>query len=456
MLERTQRENQTGLNARLAEVADEAEKRLVSLDEQVNQAMADVRATISDVENMPTKTVDWIIREAGKKIVVPTPSPTEPEPQTIWKSPVFDAAGARGLQLELRAYGFPDKGTSGTGEDKANCSIFLRAAKGTHIAFRLAMGPHSQTFERKFNTPTACFGTSRLCFVQDYIDSKTDTLRIKVEVLESVCELDSEGVKKETTSPDLSSVLKLYRHVNNRVLSQVKSQVDHFRALSVRHVEWRLEEASTMKRAFPRGTPMTSKEFDAAGIAGLQLVFYPSGHDCASEGFCSLYLSAPQGATVRCSLQAGRERRELTQTFDQPGQFGRANFCRFESCQDEEEDTVLIVLEIEDAHQDLVTRFGQMPPANAGIRSLTDEVDGKDAAGPPNASQERNSAMKLQMMARTLPAELQETKVLPSLWSSRNKHDPQFDAMRSTAKRAGMHRAHSQTDTGWRKRPVLH
>lgn len=207
----------------------------------------------------------------------------------------------------------------------------------------------------------------------------------------------------------------LHRHVNNRLLQQVRSQVEHFKARTVRRVEWCLEEASMMVRSFPRGAPMCSKEFDAAGIEGMQLSFFPSGYDGASDGFCSLFLSAPAGTTLRCHLQAGTERRELRHTYDTPGRFGRTNFCRFESAIDVERNVVMIALEVEDAHQDMVARTGHLPPPSAGMRSLVDE---------PRMITPLGSVLKLQRQMPYVPPELKEVKVLPALKAAKNCHDP--------------------------------
>lgn len=435
----------------LSKVQQEANESLGRLNKDIRDGMDDVRATISDVENMPTKKVEWVIKDANKHIKAPEPTADEMEPYSSWFSPRFDAAGARGLQLELRVYGYVDHTNT---EDKGDCAVFLRAAKGTNIAFRLSIGPHSQVFERKFHGADDKHGTSRLCFFRDHIILKSDTLVVGVEVLESICCLDKsggqgkpvDGMEQEESNIDCS--LKLYRHINNRVLSQVKGQVEHFKSLCVRKVEWRLEEASSMRRCYPKGAPIASKEFDAAGVAGLQLIFYPGGHDTATEGFCSLFMQAPFGATLRCHLHAGRERRELVHTWDKPGQFGRTNFCRFDSCVDEEQDVVLLTCEIEDAHQDLIARLGHLPPANSGLRSLEE--------CPPtecNGSVETGSALKLQSSSRNLPRELEEVKVLPSLWASRSKRDTRVDAARSLIicqkdkdHRMIGHRSLSQTD----------
>lgn len=76
-------------------------------------------------------------------------------------------------------------------------------------------------------------------------------------------------------------------------------------------------------QTFAKDQAVRSTAFQAAGISGMQLVFYPQGcagglkapglekgHRGARPGFCSLFLSCPPGCTLRCWLWAGRWRRE--------------------------------------------------------------------------------------------------------------------------------------------------
>merc|ERR1711977_447757 len=121
---------------------------------------------------------------------------------------------------------------------------------------------------------------------------------------------------------------------------------------AIRHVEWRIEQASELRSHFPRGQALCSKEFEAACLEGLQFQFYPSGHSKATEGYCSFFLYAPAGAALKFALQADPQRREVSQELaDEPGCAGRTNFCLFDSCVDKDTDSVLLILDIDDAHQ---------------------------------------------------------------------------------------------------------
>merc|ERR1712046_527193 len=89
----------------------------------------------------------------------------------------------------------------------------------------------------------------------------------------------------------------------------------------------------------------------AAGLEGLQLVFFPSGFTGAKEDHCSVFLYCPGDTMLKFLLSAGPHRRDARISFEQPGFFGRTNFCRFDSCIDSIDDSVLLVLEIEEALQ---------------------------------------------------------------------------------------------------------
>lgn len=397
----------------LKEHSASAARRFDGVDDQLERLWA----AFSDVQNVPTRKVDWVIRGAAQRLKLPRVDDGEdPAPYVSWTSPLFDAAGASGLTLEFRL--FRPSNSPAEDDRRGDCAVLLRAPKGTHIAFRLSIGSVSETFEHKF-TSDKPMGTQRLCFLAQHIDDLTGTLRTGVEILECIYQFDRSAIEDKAVQddgqpPPLDTFFQCQRHVNNRVLDQVKLQIDYFRTRMTRRIEWRLEQASLMKRSFPRGAPMCSKEFDAAGIENMQILFYPSGYDGAGEGFCSAYLTAPAGVTLKSWLQVGSERREINHTFDKAGQLGRANFCRFENCVAEEDDTVLIVFEIQEAHVDLVARMNHPPPPQVGIRSFAREASALVPFG---------STVKLQRTTDQLPPALQEVKVLPSLWTAKNSHE---------------------------------
>lgn len=361
-VEAEQREVQDALKKQETKLALRGETQNVALEHDLQA----IRNELSCYENMCTRRVEWSVSRAMQQFAEALAAAPKGCEHPTFYSPPFDAGGALGLRLEFRLLEAGDGG---------DCAVLLWADPGLHIVYRLYIGSKSQMLDYKFDSRESC-GTSRLCQWQKEVRMEDATLRVGVEILEVVRELERFGTKppqpkteqrrgdeeeEEVGKTDipveeaLEGNLYVFRHVNNRVLEQVKSQLDLVKSCMVRRVEWRIEQASRLQHYFPRGQPIMSKEFDAAGVEGLQMVFYPGGYEGASEGFCSLYLQGKAGASLRCKLQVGSERKELVHTYDKDGSCGRTNFCHFAHCV-EADDSVLISLEIEQAHQDLVAR----------------------------------------------------------------------------------------------------
>jgi hypothetical protein len=249
--------------------------------------------------------------------------------------------------------------------------------------------------EKTFNGRVP-YGTKRFWFLGNEINKEDDTLRVSVEILEAIREvehlvkppvppvedpdappktLEEIRIEEEIKEKALEGSIFFQRWTNNRLYDQVKGQIEIMQSRMVRKIEWRVEQASLLRRCFPPNECLCSASFAAAGIEGMQFVFYPSGYKNATEGYCSLFLYGPAGATLKCWLCAGNQKREASHSFDEPAAFGRTNFCRFESCIDENEDCIVIVLDIEDAQQDWAALV-KHPCLQPGDRRNIQQIDG--------------------------------------------------------------------------------
>lgn len=85
-------------NKNLTDFKDEATGRLDGLDEENTR----IRSAILEVENLATRRVDWVIKDASKRLR--PNSASKASLHTSWFSPKFDMAGAHGLQLELQLF----------------------------------------------------------------------------------------------------------------------------------------------------------------------------------------------------------------------------------------------------------------------------------------------------------------------------------------------------------------
>lgn len=412
------------VQAAVQKAEEEMVKQQTWFNEKLEQNGADlggVWAAFNDVQNVPTRKVEWVIKNASSRLK--PPKADSEKTFNSWRSPKFDASGARNLQFEFRTYRKTEPPADD--QDKGNCVVLLHGPVDSHIAFKISVGQASETLEHFFDGDDDPVCSKRLCFFQEHI-SKNDTLTIGCEVLECIFQFDkkiptneetdgSSAATDEEKAQALETSFRMQRHCNNRVLDMVRTQLDFFKKRMTRRVEWRLEEPMQMRRSFPKGAPMKSKEFDAAGISGLSLHFFPSGYDHASDGFCSFFLQAPQGVTMRCVLQVANEKKEINHTFEKAGYLGKTNFMRFEHAVNRDEDCIDVSIDVLDAHVDLIAKDHHPPPINVGLRNFVKEAMPLVPLG---------STVKMTRSAEQLPAILQEVKVLPSLWPTKNRHDP--------------------------------
>merc|ERR1719265_2313650 len=77
-----------------------------------------------------------------------------------------------------------------------------------------------------------------------------------------------------------------HRHINHRVFMQMRQEVERMQSRMVKRIEWNIEQASKHTDYFATREPIASPIVSAAGVEGMQLVFYPSGYTGATEGYC--------------------------------------------------------------------------------------------------------------------------------------------------------------------------
>lgn len=378
-----------------------------------------IRAAVSEVENLSTRRVEWVIKNVSQRL---SSNPDKCSLHSSWFSPKFDACGAHGLQLELQLFKPTDLPIGG--QDAGDTAVYLWACKGMKLCYKLYVGGKSAVMEKTFNGRVP-YGTSRFTWLKDQINRRDDTLHVGVEILEAVRQVEhpvkpppledllqiDEGkpLGERQKEKPLESSIWFHRHINNRMLDQVKNQVEMMNSRMIRKIEWRVENASMLRRCFPPNEPICSTAFSAAGVDGMQLVFYPSGYKGSTEGFCSLFLYCPAGCTLKCHLLIGNQKREASHSFEEPGAFGRTNFCRFEPIVDETDDSVLIVLEIEEAHQDVYATLAH-PTVVAGDTRSQAQLDG-------TSPDKVESVVKLtKNPGKGIPG-LEDVRVLPSLWT---------------------------------------
>eukprot|EP00928_Gymnodinium_smaydae_P071824 TRINITY_DN55304_c0_g1_i1.p1 TRINITY_DN55304_c0_g1~~TRINITY_DN55304_c0_g1_i1.p1 ORF type:complete len:798 (-),score=201.97 TRINITY_DN55304_c0_g1_i1:98-2491(-) len=364
-----------------------------------------------EVQEIPTRRVEWTISDAKALLDQGPPASTEKVPYRSWFSQRFRAAGTRNLRLELRWYRDGERGPGGSGD----CSLVLWCGRGMHLNVRLFIADKWATTERHF-VERGCEETKKICTLQDMI-GKDGKLRLGVEFLEAIVELDdqspllTEGDAEEPPAAEEAPQgsehgrLLFHRHINHRVVPQMRKEIERMQARMVRRIEWHVENASRLPSYFATREAICSPIFAAAGMEGLQLIFYPSGYKGATEGFCSMYLYCPGGISVRCTLSVGNQTRDAHNTFVEAGAYGRANFCMYEGTYDKQSNCLVLAFEIVDIKQELSA------PTTHAVKPAPDGTERSPTAG---------AVKMLRVPGRE---SLTETKVLPALWTSKSLGD---------------------------------
>jgi hypothetical protein len=343
-----------------------------------------------------------------------------------WLSPKFEAAGAHGLQLEIR---IPPADDANVERDELQplpdgCAVYVWAGEsGLRLVCKLYIGSVYEQFEHTFDGVAPC-GTQHFnCSLRDQIHTYDNTLRVGVELLEAIREvkqLPRVNAAPEPPGPGRKDAIELsdaslvfHRHLCHRTLELVQTQVDLMNSRMVRRIEWRLDNASLLRRCFPEGQSLCSTKFEAAGVGNLQLVFYPSGYQGAKEGYCSYFLCCPGGSALKCWLLAGNQRREAKLVLEEAGFFGRTNFCRFDSCVEPADDSLLLVLEIDEA-QASTTEWMWHQPTQANVSTMTPDGDLEAS----DSLIEHSVASSIKLKRTPGRAALEDVKRLPSVWTS--------------------------------------
>jgi len=392
------------------------------------QQAGHTRELVKEVENIPTRRVEWLIRGASRRAAslmrglrgeTPGSRPSSGTPgaaELAVGSPIFETGGASGLRLELRpsevAFDSEIGEGSCAGSGIGDCDLLLWCHHRLHIVCRLSVGNESVQVEHTFDGDRPCIAR-RLATLFDQICAEDDTLRVGVEVLEVVREVaggSSGSAAGEERAEEASDSLTLYRYLNHRILDLVESKVEVMRSRMVRRIEWRIENASTLRQAFPEGECLCSTTFAAAGMEGMQLVFYPAGYAGAKEGYCSYYLYCPAGSALRCWLAIGKQRREARLFFERDGFYGRTNFCRFDFCVDASEDCIVLVLDIDEAQQKVTQTLAH---------EIAHEAPAAHETGSRSPVERLQIGSKLTLKRTPGSKALEDVRQLPCIWTSR-------------------------------------
>eukprot|EP00435_Cladocopium_sp_Y103_P039660 s1791_g10.t1 len=392
-------------------------KQLSDLEARTNH----LTNVIKEVENIPTRRVDWHIKDASAQLAKLAQKSDLVSTPPAWVSPIFEAAGAHDLQMELR-FLRPTEVQADQDQDsmatRGDCVLALKGDPGLFVVCRLYVGTAFAQVEHTFGDDGQAVCTKPVCFIRDQINEKDGSLVVGFEVLEAIRRARKDASAKEEAAPERCSLggeMLYHRYLNHRVLDILQDQVNLIRSGMVRRIEWRLEKASQLRKCFPENECLCSTTFEAAGVDDLQLVFYPSGYVGAREGFCSFFLHCPAGSMIKCWLSVGKHRREAKCAFEKPGFFGRTNFCRFNNSIDTTDDTTLLVLEIDEAQWNIEENLSHLPKVSTVSTKHNSSILDEDSMPPSPISQMFAAVALLSVFAdATAPASIANLATNPA------------------------------------------
>jgi hypothetical protein len=116
----------------------------------------------------------------------------------------------------------------------------------------------------------------------------------------------------------------------------------------MRRIEWTIDKYSTKEAELIKGQSLWSPHFRAVGLESLQFEFFPKGHKKTTfDGFCSLFLWAPGGTTIKYQLWVGSFLRapEIDEYKTRVGH-GHSNFCPIAPEVNKEKDSLTVGVDI--------------------------------------------------------------------------------------------------------------
>jgi hypothetical protein len=168
-----------------------------------------------------------------------------------------------------------------------------------------------------------------------------------------------------------------------------------FKNKAVRRIEWRLEGCSLLLEKCGPGQAVDSPLFNAGGLMGLQMHFYPKGDDPNPQGgpagmWCALFISGPAYTTLRGQLNVGVFSKSLEHRFQRRGDAGgRSRFCNLQTNLDAEDSVVLALdisqteVEIPDNPQGMILlREAGRPNTGEGKKTKSKGPDRDPVASP--------------------------------------------------------------------------
>lgn len=219
----------------------------------------------------------------------------------------------------------------------------------------------------------------------------SDAAALQTKVLELETRLADQARKNEMELENMRKVIVDLQALTTSLEEQGKrndvvsggSNSDVF----TRNVEWTINSFSTKAAGLAKGESLWSAKFNAAGMQGLQLEFFPMGREKTTfEGFCSLFLWCPSGTKLRYQLRVGSFFRAPDED-EYTGRIGHghSNFCPLKPEVDAEKDCITLgvnFIEVRTAEATTSTETGTLrlnpTPLEAIVRKEAEVIQNRN------------------------------------------------------------------------------
>jgi hypothetical protein len=282
--------------------ARDLHKRLVALKERALKKDADQDARSFD--DTWTRVIEWEITNCSERFR------KMQRDESIY-SPEFSIMGFSNIQLEF----FP-KGRESTNLD-GFCSLFLWCDGGVRVKYQLRVGEYTAAPDEDDYKNRMGHGHSNFCLLAAQIDPSTDSIKVGVEVLSIVGEIEQPGgIRLHAVSPE-------------KLILQEASLLKH---RDMECIEWTIKDIKRRIREVPQGLALCSPLFSACGVTEMLMEFYPNGiKDSTKEGYCGFYLRCPAQTSLIITLFVGSSNKGPIKTdFDGNAAKGLPEFCKLQ------------------------------------------------------------------------------------------------------------------------------
>jgi len=176
----------------------------------------------------------------------------------------------------------------------------------------------------------------------------SDAAALQAKVLQLEGQLDKQSQRHEAELEGMRKVIADLQKLTTSLEEQSKQNdivtngpnSDVF----TRHVEWTIDNFSSKADGLAKGESLWSAKFNAAGMQGLLLEFFPKGREKTTfDGFCSLFLWCPNGTKLKYQLRVGTFFRAPDED-EYVGRIGHghSNFCPLLPEVDTEKDSITL------------------------------------------------------------------------------------------------------------------